>query len=206
MKIIALHNNYAAHNKSTHSTLNETEHIPMLYTLPDTALLLGGRPFFIPEFANPCTAEVQLVFRICRLGRSISERFAHRYYDAITTGVTFTAQNVFDELRRQQAPWELCKGFDGAATIGRFLALNELSDWQSCAFSLQQSGQVVQCGKAEDMLMHIDRAIAYVSRFYTLRQGDYIFTGCPVAPIKVSIDDRLQASIDHHTLLAFNVK
>ncbi len=206
MKLIALHNNYAAYNNCRQNTLKEDEVETMLYTMPDTALLINNRPFFVPDFAQPCTAELQLVVRICRLGRSISERFAHRYFDALTTAITFTAQNVFENLRQKGAPWEISKGFDGAAAVGEFISVAELPDWETCTFSMHRDGELLQQGCAKDMLMNVYRMIAYVSQFYTLRQGDLLFTGCPVAPVEVQMNQRLQAAIEHRTLLAFNVK
>lgn len=205
MKLIALHHNFKQHNICFSSPLLQNDAYPLVYTLPDTALLKEGRPFFIPNFAQTCTAELHLVVRICRLGRSISERFAHRYYDALTVGITFTAQELFLKCCKEGLPWELSKGFDGAAAIGSMIPLNEVS-WPRINFEMKIDGKQVMRGKSEEMIKNVDEIIAYVSKFYTLRQGDLLFMGTPQNPLQVKMNERLSACIEEKTLLTFNVK
>ena len=205
MKIIVIENNYQGSNKSGDSTLYSSG-TPVIYTLPDTAFLKDHRPFFVPDFADPCTMQVHLVIRICRLGRSISERFAHRYYDAASVGVTFTAENLLKDLREKGLPWELAKGFDGAAALGSFVPLTDLGDFTELPFSLHQGEEILQTGYGKDMTWNIDKLIAHISQFYTLKQGDFIFTGCPVKPEIATTNTNISGYIGEKKVLSFNVK
>ena len=205
MKIIVIENNYESCNKKQDSPLYPKDR-PVVYTLPDTTLLKDHRPFFIPDFATPCTMQLHLVVRICRLGRSISSRFAHRYYDSVSVGVTFTAENLLQELREKGLPWELAKGFDGAAALGSFLPLTELEDYSTTPFSLQLGDTEIQSGLAKDMLWNVDELIAQLSQYYTLKQGDFIFTGCPAVPTVVTTDHTVTGYLNGQKVLSFNIK
>ena len=184
MKILAVGMNYAEHNKELDGTLYKPEE-PVIFTKADSALLKDGKPFFIPDFTTQCDYETELVVRICRLGKNISTRFAHRYYDAVTVGIDFTARDLQRKLRAEGKPWELCKGFDNSAVIGDFILKEDLPDIQQIPFHLDIDGHTVQSGYSGDMIFAVDEIIAYISRFFTLKIGDLIFTGTPpgVGPV-----------------------
>lgn len=206
MKIFAVGMNYAEHNKELHETLYKAEE-PVIFTKADSALLTNGRPFFIPDFTQRCDYETELVVRICRLGRSISQRFAHRYYDAVTVGIDFTARDVQARLRSQGLPWELAKGFDGSAVVGRFVPKEALTrDIQDLHFHLDINGETVQRGHTADMLYKVDELVSFISRFFTLKTGDLIYTGTPVGVGLVHIDDHLEGWLEDDKVLEFNVK
>ena len=198
--------NYLEHNKELHNSLYIQEE-PVIFTKADSALLTRGRPFFIPDFTQRCDYETELVVRICRLGRSIPQRFAHRYYDAVTVGIDFTARDVQERLRAKGLPWEICKGFDGSAAIGRFVAKESLGkDIQDLSFHLNINGTTVQSGHTADMIHTVDEIVSYVSRFFTLKTGDLIFTGTPAGVGPVHIDDHLEGWLEKDKVLEFNVK
>ena len=206
MKIFAVGMNYLEHNKELHNSLYIQEE-PVIFTKADSALLTRGRPFFIPDFTQRCDYETELVVRICRLGRSIPQRFAHRYYDAVTVGIDFTARDVQERLRAKGLPWEICKGFDGSAAIGRFVAKESLGkDIQDLSFHLDINGTTVQSGHSADMIHTVDEIVSYVSRFFTLKTGDLIFTGTPAGVGPVHIDDHLEGWLEEDKVLEFNVK
>ena len=203
--------NYAEHNKELHNSLLKTEE-PVIFTKADSALLTNGRPFFIPDFTERCDYETELVVRICRLGRSISQRFAHRYYDAVTVGIDFTARDLQERLRQQQLPWDLCKGFDGSAALGRFVKKDELlatvgaETVQDLHFRLDIDGQTVQRGHTADMIHSIDRIVSFCSRYFTLKMGDLIYTGTPCGVGPVSEGQTLTGYIGDLNLLNLRVK
>lgn len=197
--------NYAEHNKELHNSLLKTEE-PVIFTKADSSLLSGGRPFFLPDFTQRCEYETELVVRIGRLGRSIPERFAHRYYDEVTVGIDFTARDLQQKLRAEGLPWDLCKGFDGSAAIGEWVALKDLPPVQDLHFRLALNGTTVQQGHTADMLHTVDHIVSYVSRFFTLKTGDLIFTGTPAGVGPVKIDDHLEGFLEERRLLSFNVK
>lgn len=204
MKILAVGMNYAAHNKELHGALIKKSS-PVIFTKTDSALLKDGKPFFIPDFTERCDYETELVVRICRLGKSIPERFAHRYYDAVTVGIDFTARDLQERLRSEGLPWELCKGFDGSAAIGRFVPVDPATI-QNLHFRLDIDGETVQRGHTADMLFRIDEIIAYASRFFMLRQGDLLFTGTPAGVGPVRIGQHLEGYLEDEKLLEFNVR
>ena len=205
MKILAVGMNYAEHNKELDGTLYKPEE-PVIFTKADSALLKDGKPFFIPDFTMQCDYETELVVRICRLGKNISTRFAHRYYDAVTVGIDFTARDLQRKLRAEGKPWELCKGFDNSAVIGDFILKEDLPDIQQIPFHLDIDGHTVQSGYSGDMIFAVDEIIAYISRFFTLKIGDLIFTGTPPGVGSVQIGQHLEGYIQDRRVLAFNVR
>lgn len=197
--------NYAQHNKELDGTLYIPEE-PVIFTKADSALLKDHKPFFIPDFMGRIDYEAEVVVRICRLGKTIPERFAHRYYDAVTLGIDFTARELQQKLRAAGQPWDLCKGFDGSAAIGEWVDVSKLRDIQALRFQLDINGSTVQQGCTADMIFRIDALIAYISRFFTLKTGDLLFTGTPVGVGPVHIDDHLEGYIEERKVLELNCK
>lgn len=205
MKIIAVGMNYAAHNKELHENEPRPQD-PVIFLKPDSALLKDGKPFFIPDFSNDVQYETELVVRICRLGKNIAQRFSYRYYDAVTVGIDFTARDLQRASRAVGGPWALCKGFDGSAVVGDFVELKPEDDIQQMHFHLNIDGQTVQSGFAGDMLFTVDRIIAYVSQFMTLKIGDLLYTGTPAGVGPVHIDQHLQGYLEGEKVLDFHVR
>ena len=206
MKIFAVGMNYAEHNKELRETLYQREE-PVIFTKADSALVTNGKPFFIPDFTQRCDYETELVVRICRLGRSISPRFAHRYYDAVTVGIDFTARDIQERLRRQGLPWDLCKGFDGSAVIGKWQPVASVgNNIQDLHFHLDINGTTVQQGHTADMLYTVDELISFISQFFTLKTGDLLYTGTPAGIGPVHRDDHLSGWLEGERVLDFNVK
>ena len=197
--------NYIQHNKELDGTLYKPEE-PVIFTKADSSLLKDGKPFFLPEEMGRVDYETELVVRICKLGKSIPQRFAHRYYDAVTVGIDFTARELQQRLRAEGKPWDLCKGFDGAAVIGQWVDIAKFRDIQAIHFHLDINGHTVQQGCSSDMLFKVDEIIAYISRFFTLKTGDLLYTGTPVGVGPVHINDHLTGWIDDRKVLEFNVK
>lgn len=204
MKIIAIGMNYAEHNKELDNALVPEK--PVIFMKPDSAILKDGKPFFIPEFSERVDYETELVVRICRLGKHIAPRFAHRYYDAVTVGIDFTARDLQNDFRSKGLPWELCKGFDDSAVLGDFVPMDRLPAIQDLHFHLDIDGQTVQRGHTADMLFKVDEIIAYVSQFCTLKIGDLLFTGTPVGVGAVSVGQHLQGYLEGEKLLDFHVR
>lgn len=196
--------NYAAHNKELHHTLELTE--PTIFMKSDSSLLKDGKPFFIPDFSSEIHYETELVVKIDRLGKNIAERFVHRYYSEVTVGIDFTARDLQRRLREQGLPWEICKAFDNSAVIGTFIPLEEAGNVNQLSFHLDMNGKTVQQGNTADMLFSVDQIIAYVSRFFTLKIGDLIYTGTPVGVGPVSIGDHLEGYLGERKLLDFHVR
>lgn len=172
----------------------------------DSSLLKDGKPFFIPDFSSEIHYETELVIKVDRLGKNIAERFAHRYYHEVTVGIDFTARDWQRRLRAQGLPWELCKSFDNSAVIGTFIPLSEAGNVNALSFHLDLNGKTVQEGHTQEMLFSVDRIIAYVSRFFTLKIGDLIFTGTPAGVGPVHIGDRLEGYLGDRKLLDFHVR
>ena len=203
MKIIAIGLNYSDHAKEFNSpALSE----PMVFMKPDTALLRNNKPFFLPDFSNEIHYETEVIVKIDRLGKNISEKFAHRYYSQIGIGIDFTARDLQNIQRTKGNPWEICKSFDASAAVSEFYPIEEFGDLRNLNFHLDIDGKTVQKGSTKDMIFNIDKIIAYISRFFTLKIGDIIFTGTPVGVGKVERNNRLQAYIENKLLLDFKIK
>ena len=205
MKIIAIGMNYSLHCHELHAG-EALPQEPVIFMKPDSALLKDSKPFFIPDFCEQVDYATGRVVRICRLGKNISERFAHRYCDAVTVGIDFTARDLQRKFRAEGKPWELCKGFDSSAAIGDWVPVEKLNDIQKVNFHLNIDGKTVQQGNTADMLFSVDQIIAYVSRFCTLKIGDLLFTGTPVGVGPVQIGNHLEGFLENEKLLDFYIR
>ena len=197
--------NYAQHNKELDGALYKTE-APVIFMKPDSSLLKTGKPFFVPDHLGRIDYEAEVVVRICRLGKTIPERFAHRYYDAVTVGIDFTAREVQQQARKAGHPWTLCKGFDGAAAIGEWVPKEKFLDVQSLQFHLDKNGETVQQGFTGNMLYRVDELISYISQYFTLKTGDLLYTGTPAGVGPVAIGDHLEGWIEERKVLELNVR
>ncbi|NDP22010.1 MAG: fumarylacetoacetate hydrolase family protein [Paludibacter sp.] len=203
MKIFAIGQNYSEHNKELNST-NPTE--PVVFMKPDSALLKNNKPFFIPDFTNELHYETELIIKFNRLGKNIEPKFAHRYYSEIGLGIDFTARDIQRKLKAEGKPWEISKAFDSSAVIGNFLQVSDFEDIQNIPFHLEINGTTVQKGNSQDMIFPINELIAYVSRFFTIKIGDILFTGTPVGVGKVAIGDKLKGYITGQKMFDFDIK
>lgn len=203
MKILCIGRNYEAHARELKNPLPAE---PVVFSKPDSALLRNNDPFYLPDFAKEFHHEVELVVRIGRLGKNIEESFAHRYYEELALGVDFTARDLQDELRSKGLPWEKCKAFDGSAVLSGFTPKMRFADVNNINFSLKVNGEVRQQGNTADMINGIDRLIAYVSKYFTLKIGDLIYTGTPAGVGAVQMGDRLQGYIEEELFFDFLVK
>ena len=203
MKIICIGRNYANHAKELGNTI-PTE--PLFFLKPETAIQPKGHPFFIPDFSNEIHYEVELIFKIDKIGKNIEELFAHKYYSQIGLGIDFTARDIQEECKAKGLPWEKAKGFDGAAQISRsFINKSEL-DLNDISFLLEKNGEQVQIGNSKDMLFSFDKIISYISKFYTLKIGDLIYTGTPAGVGKVKKGDSLKGFIGEKEMFKVVVK
>jgi len=204
MKIFAIYKNYSGY-KGTPSTAFLMKD-PVVYLKPDSALLKDHKPFFIPDNLGEIRFCAELVVRISRLGKSISQRFAHRYYDAITVGVNLIATDLQKKLREEGLPWEEATSFDGSAVLGDWIGRENFRDVQSVHFSLKVNAMTVQESLSSDMLCTIDKLISLISTNFTLKTGDILYTGCPVELMPVHINDQITGFLEDRKVLEFNFK
>jgi 2-keto-4-pentenoate hydratase/2-oxohepta-3-ene-1,7-dioic acid hydratase in catechol pathway len=205
MKIFAIGMNYAQHNKELFDTLSKPEE-PVIFLKADSSLLKPGKPFFVPDDMGQIDYEAEVVVRICKLGKTVSERFAPRYYDAVTVGIDFTAREMQRRMIAEGRPWDIAKGFDGAACIGEWVPKEKFMDLQRLRFHLDINGSTVQQGQTSDMFYRIDEIIAYISRFYTLKTGDLLYTGTPAGVGPVHINDHLEGYLEDRKVLDVKCK
>ena len=204
MKIICIGRNYAKHAKELGNTV-PTE--PVYFMKPDSALLPKKQPFFYPNFTKDLHYEVELVIKICKLGKNISKKFANTYYNEIGLGIDFTARDIQLECKAKGLPWEKAKAFDYSAPLSReFIQKSEFKNLNDIAFSLEKNGEIVQNGNSQDMLFDFDHLICYISQFMTLKIGDLIFTGTPAGVGTLKIGDQLTGYIEDKKMLDLNIK
>lgn len=204
MKIICIGKNYLEHIREMEGKIPEE---PIFFLKPDTALLRNNDPFYIPEWTGNLHHEVELVLRICRLGKNIEIKFAHRYYDAISLGIDFTARDVQSELMRKGLPWEKAKAFDYSAAISsKFFPLNSFPELQKIRFRLDVNNQTVQQATSELMIFGFDEIISHISKFMTLKIGDLIYTGTPAGVGPVKIGDKLEGYLEDEKMFDFRIR
>ncbi len=203
MKLICIGRNYTKHIEELE---NEKPKDPVVFLKPDTAILLKKQPFFIPDFSNDVHHEVEILVKINKVGKHINRKFAHKYYDEIGLGIDFTARDLQSELKAKGLPWEKAKAFDGAAVIGKWLAKSAFKDINNINFSLYKNDAIVQDGNTNLMLWKIDELVEYVSKYFTLKIGDIIFTGTPAGVGKVVANDKLKGFIEKEELFSITVK
>ncbi|MFN8286738.1 MAG: fumarylacetoacetate hydrolase family protein [Chitinophagales bacterium] len=201
MKIICIGRNYAEHAKELK---NEVPDKPVLFIKPQTALLKENKPFYHPEWSSDIHYEAELVLKICKQGKYIEEKFAHKYYNEISVGIDFTARDLQSQQKAKGLPWEIAKAFDNSAAIGTFTPLPDTG--KPILFSLNLNGKQVQNGTTDDMLFSFDKIIAYASQFFTLQLGDLIYTGTPAGVGPVKIGDRLEGFLFENKVFDFEIK
>ena len=203
MKIIAIGRNYAAHIEELN---NEKPSAPVVFLKPETALLKNNKPFYHPDFSDDIHHELEIVLKISKPGKYIKKQFADRYFEEIGVGIDFTARDLQQECKEKGLPWEIAKAFNDSAPVGGFLPKSDFKNLEDVNFQLLINGELRQKGNTSLMLYDFGTIIEYVSRFFTLKKGDLIFTGTPVGVGKVHIGDRLEAFIEDKKLLEFEVK
>lgn len=204
MKIICVGRNYAEH---IDELKNERPDSPVIFSKPETARLRKGQDFYIPEFSEEVHYEVELLVKINRVGKYIQPEFAHKYYDEIGLGIDFTARDLQQELKQKGLPWEKAKAFDGSAVIGsKWMDKSGFEAVQNINFSLKKNGENVQTGNTKMMLWEIDELIAEISRFFTLKIGDVIFTGTPAGVGKVEIGDHLEGFVENTSFFEVTIR
>ena len=203
MKIICIGLNYRKHALELGWPLPDE---PVVFLKPDSSILKNNKPFFLPDFSIDINYEVEVVIKISKLGKGISAKFAHRYYDEITLGIDITARDLQNKLRTSGMPWELSKCFDGAAPIGNFIPVTDRTNMANLDFRLEINDKVVQNGNTSDMIFGINQIIEYVSKFFTLKTGDLIFTGTPPGVGQLRRNDNLVAFLGDEQVLDFMIK
>jgi 2-keto-4-pentenoate hydratase/2-oxohepta-3-ene-1,7-dioic acid hydratase in catechol pathway len=203
MKIICIGRNYVDHIEEL---ANERPKDPVVFIKPDSAVLPKEQDFYIPEFSNDIHYEIEVLVKIKKVGKHINEKFAHTYYDEIGLGLDFTARDLQSKLKEKGLPWEISKGFDGSAVIGKWVDKKKFDDLNNLNFSLAKNGAIVQKGNTALMLWNIDALISYISKFFMLKKGDIIFTGTPAGVGKISPNDYLSAKLEGEELLTVKIK
>ncbi len=203
MKIIAIGRNYAAHAKELN---NEVPTKPIIFLKPDTAILKDNKPFYLPDFSSDIHYELEVVLKICKVGKHISEKFAANYYDEIGLGIDFTARDIQTEHKAKGLPWELAKAFDHSAVVSDFLPKEDFSNLYDLNFELQINKETRQKGHTANLLFSFEKIIAFVSQYITLKKGDLIFTGTPEGVGQVKQGDQLEAWLEGKQLINFGIK
>ena len=203
MKIICIGRNYLDHAKELGNKIPTS---PLFFLKPDTAIQPKGHPFFIPDFSNNIHFEVELVLKISKNGKNIDEKFAHKYYDEIGIGIDFTARDIQEDCKKNGLPWEKAKGFDGSAQISNEFINKKSLNLEDINFSLNLNNSLMQKGNSKNMIFTFDQIISYISKYYTLRAGDLIYTGTPSGVGKVEIGDSLSCFINGREMLKVKIK
>ena len=203
MKIICIGRNYAEHVKELNNNRPDS---PVIFLKPDTSIILKNQPFFIPDFSSEINYEVEIILKICKLGKHIENKYAHKYFNHMGLGIDFTARDTQNELKSNGLPWEKAKAFDGSALVGSWVDKTKFQDLRNLNFSLFKNGKSVQIGNTSQMMWNFDELISEISKYFTLKIGDIIFTGTPSGVGKVNKGDNLEGFIEGKSSFVINVK
>jgi len=203
MKVIAIGRNYAEHAKELN---NPVPTVPVIFLKPDTAVLKDNKPFYHPDFSSDIHHEIELVLKISKEGKHISEKFASNYYEEIGLGVDFTARDIQQRHKEKGLPWELAKAFDNSAPVSRFIPKSGIKNIYDLNFRLDVNGSTVQSGNTSNLLFSFEYIIAFVSQYFTLKKGDLIFTGTPQGVGKIATGDHLAGYLEDDKLLDFKIR
>ncbi len=203
MKIICIGLNYRKHAMEMGRPVPSE---PVVFLKPDSSLLKNNKPFFLPGFSSMIQYEAEVVLKISKLGKGISDKFAPRYFDELTLGIDVTARDIQNSYSAEGLPWELSKCFDGAAPVGKFVKVDSIGDLKNLDFRLEINGKIVQQGNTSDMIFSFNEIVSYVSRFFTLKTGDLIFTGTPSGVGPLRKNDNLAAYLGEEVLLDFWIR
>lgn len=203
MKILGIGKNYVNSKDeiSTYKTGNQ-----IIFSKPTTSLVTNNNDVIFPSCTNELVYEVELVIKIGKKGKDIIESDALSYISEFAIGIDYTAKDVLNLYRATKHPWDLAKGFDGAAPISNFKPVSEFPDLANINFDLKINGEQKQVGNTDMMIYNFAEIIAYVSKFMTLEEGDIIFTGTPASGVgQIFKGDHLQASIEGELMLDFKM-
>ena len=203
MKIIAIGRNYAAHAKELNNPIPGS---PVIFLKPDTAVLKDTKPFYLPDFSSEIHYELEVVLKVCKEGKYISEKFASNYYEELGLGIDFTARDIQNAHKEKGLPWELAKAFDNSAAISNFVPKSSISNIYELDFELHINGQTRQNGNTRNILFSFEKIISFVSQYITLKKGDLIFTGTPEGVGQIHRGDKLEAWLSGQQLLDFDIK
>ena len=195
--------NYPKHIKEL---VNQRPESPVIFIKPDTSLLQKNNPFFIPDFSRLINYELELLVKINRIGKYIQPKYAFKYYREIGLGIDFTARDIQQQLKEKGLPWEKAKGFDGSALIGEWFDKSNFEDINKLDFHLLKNGIVTQSGNSSQMIWKIDELISEISKFFTLKIGDIIFTGTPEGVGDVQEDDLLEGFLMNEKAFSIKIK
>ena len=199
MKIICIGRNYVDHAKELNNPVPKE---PLVFMKPPTALLRLGKPFYYPKFSEEIHYELEVVLKIEKNGRHIEPRFARSYYSTYALGIDFTARDIQRKCKEKGHPWEKAKAFDKSAVISEFVPYKD----GDIEFSLNKNGKQAQIGSTKDLIFDFDFLICYLSKFFTIQHGDYIYTGTPAGVGPVKIGDVLEGFSGNEKLLHCEIK
>jgi acylpyruvate hydrolase len=202
MKIFCIGRNYVEHAKELNNAVPTK---PLIFMKPQTALLQNNKPFYYPDFTKNLHHEIEIVLRICKNGKAIQPEFAHRYYDQIGLGIDFTARDLQDDLKAKGQPWEVAKAFDNSAVMSACYPLSNFNK-NEIKFQLLKNGEAVQTGTTVDLIFNFDTLVSYISQFFTLKQGDLIYTGTPAGVGAVKIGDKLEGFLEGNSVFTCDIK
>lgn len=203
MKVFCIGRNYVAHAKELG---NEVPDEPVIFMKPKSALLQSHTPFYYPEFTNELHYECELVLRISKNGKYIQDRYASKYYDAVTTGIDFTARDIQQELKEKGLPWEKAKAWDNSAVIGKWVTFEELKNKKEINFKLLKNKELVQEGNSTNMIFNFDQIVAHISNYFSVNIGDLIFTGTPAGVGECVVGDELEGFMNEQSMFSVEIK
>ncbi|MGD2073623.1 MAG: fumarylacetoacetate hydrolase family protein [Gammaproteobacteria bacterium] len=192
-RIFCIGRNYVRHARELDNPLPRG---PVVFMKPHSCLVVPGEPIHFPRHGRELHHETELVVRIGRAGSVTEPERAPDFVDAVTLGLDLTLRDVQQDLKRQGLPWEAAKAFEQSAPIGTFVACDASVDLQEFAFHCTVNDEPRQAGNTRDMIFPVDRLLVELSRIWTLRAGDLIYTGTPEGVGPLHVGDSIEIASD----------
>ena len=163
-------------------------------TAGDDMLLRVNQDFYVPEFAEYLSCVPQVVVKIDKLGKYISERFANRYYNQMAPGIIFHADALEEKLRTEDLPIAPSFTFEGAGALG------EMQPFQAnCELVFKINGEEMFSQKITELPISIEKGVSEASKYHLMKIGDLVYSGNNLRfPIKVG--DKLELILNGQSL------
>ncbi|CAM2897453.1 MULTISPECIES: fumarylacetoacetate hydrolase family protein [Dermacoccus] len=192
-KIIGIGRNYADHAKEMG---NEVPAEPLMFLIPNTAVIGPGDPVVMPEISERVDYEGELAVVIGRMCKDVSPEEAKK----VVLGYTISNDVTARDLQKSDGQWSRAKGFDTFCPLGPWIETD--LDPADSRVTTRLDGEVVQDGPTSDMIFGVAELISHASRAFTLLPGDVILTGTPegVGPVKAG--QRVEVEVPEIGVLA----
>jgi 2-keto-4-pentenoate hydratase/2-oxohepta-3-ene-1,7-dioic acid hydratase in catechol pathway len=192
-RIFCIGRNYTEHVRELANVVPQK---PVVFIKPATCLVAPGGEIHFPQHGSELHHEAEIVVKVGRQGRAVTEEEALTFVSAVTIGLDLTLRDVQSDLKKKGLPWEIAKAFEQSAPIGDFVSYDGSLDLKNIPFGCKVNGKERQKGNSGEMIFSIPRLLVELSDIWVLRPGDLIYTGTPSGVGPLEIGDTIEVESD----------